>query len=99
MHACLRKKIGRTLEFFLIGRRNFTKMDTLNNHLLKIPQFNPTEIALEKYLVLPEANFSKYKVTDENKKNNFKIVSLGTKVFDTLSNIIASDLPSGKKLC
>ena len=67
-----------------------------NNHIPKIPQFNPSEIALEKYIVLLEANFSTYEVTDENKKKNFLIVSLGTKIFDTLCNLTAPELPSDK---
>ena len=63
------------------------------NNLPKIQQFNPAEISLEKYIVLLEANFSTYEVTDNEKKKNFLIVSLGTKIFDTLYNLTALDLP------
>ena len=46
--------------------------------------------------MLLEANFSTYEVTDENKKKNFLIVSLGTNTFDTLCNLTAPDLSSDK---
>ena len=62
----------------------------------KIPQFNPNELQFEKYLALFQANLAAYDITDEGKKKNFLIISLGSKVFDTLSNLTAPDLPSDK---
>ena len=67
-----------------------------NASVPKMPQFNPADISIDKYLVLLEANLQTYEVTDENKKKNFLIISLGTKTFDTLCNLTAPDLPSDK---
>ena len=65
-------------------------------NLTKIPKFIPEKISLDKYLVLMEANFAAYEVTDEDKKKNFLIVSLGPKTFGTLCNLWASQLPGEK---
>ena len=68
----------------------------LNNNcdvLSKTPKFNPEEISLDKYLVVMEANFAAYEETDEDKKKNFLIVSLGPKTFGTLCNLCAPQLP------
>ena len=62
----------------------------------KFPQFNPSELQFDKYLSLFQANLNAYDITDEDKKKNFLIISLGSKVFDTLSNLTAPELPSDK---
>ena len=64
--------------------------------LPKIPQFNPDEISFDMYLVMFEANLSTYEITDSDKKRNFLIVSLGTKVFSMLCNLSAPSLPNEK---
>ena len=62
----------------------------------KIPQFDPNELQFEKYLSLFQASLDVYDITDDGKKKNLLIISLGSKVFDTLSNLTAPDLPTDK---
>ena len=62
----------------------------------KIPPFNPDELQFEKYLSLFQANLDVYEITDEDKKKNFLIISVGSKVFNTLSDLTAPVLPSDK---
>ena len=62
----------------------------------KIPQFNPDELQFDEYLCLFEANLAAYDITDEAKRKNVLIISVGSKVFSTLSDLTAPDLTSDK---
>ena len=62
----------------------------------KIPQFNSDELQFDKYLSLFEANLAAYDIIDQAKRKNFMIISVGSEVFITLSDLTAPDLPSDK---
>ena len=63
---------------------------------VKIDPFNPSKISFELWLSLLEANFSNFAITDESKKKNVLLVSVGTDIFAVLGNICAPDLPHTK---
>ena len=62
----------------------------------KLPAFDPKELPFDLYLSLIETNFTTYGVTDDDKKKNLLLVSLGTKIFGTLANLTAPDNPTSK---
>ena len=63
---------------------------------IKIDAFNSSKISLELWLSLLEANFSNLGITEDTKKKNVLLVSLGTDVFGILGNLCAPDLPHTK---
>ena len=67
-----------------------------SSNQIKIDSFNPSKISLELWLSLLEANFSNLEITDEDKKKNVLLVSVGTDVFSVLGNLCAPDLPHTK---
>ena len=67
-----------------------------SSHQIKIDNFNPSKISLELWLSLLEANFSHLNVTEDDKKKNVLLVSVGTDVFSILGNLCAPDLPHTK---
>lgn len=63
---------------------------------VKICQFNPDELSFEVYLNLFEAHLATNEITDDAKKKNYLFVSVGAKVFGTLANLTAPDMPTTK---
>ena len=62
----------------------------------KIECFDSKKISLELWLSLLEAHLSHQGITDEAKKKNYLLVSVGTEVYSVLGNICAPDLPHTK---
>ena len=63
---------------------------------IKIDNFNPSKISLELWLSLLEANFGNLEITEDDKRKNVLLVSVGTDVFSVLGNLCAPDLPHTK---
>ena len=63
---------------------------------MRIEAFNPSKISLEFWLSLLDANFAHLGITEDEKKKNFLLVSVGIDVFAVLGNVCAPDLPHTK---
>ena len=55
----------------------------------KLPEFNPNDLGFDVYMNLVDANFVAYSITEETKKKNLFLVSIGTKNFGILANLAA----------
>ena len=66
----------------------------VSSQLPRIPEFNPKEADFEIYIDLVKATFTAHAITDEEKKKNILLVSLGLKAFTTLANLAAPGSPS-----
>ena len=71
------------------SRSNSPDPNSRITHLPKLPAFNSNELDFEVYMNLIETNFGAYGITDVQQKKNLFLVSVGTKVFATLSNLSA----------
>lgn len=63
---------------------------------VKIDSFDPSKISLELWLSLLEAHFAHLGVTEDAKKRNGLLVSVGTETYSVLGNLCAPDLPHTK---
>ena len=62
----------------------------------KLPHYDPKELDFDLYISLIETNFAAHSITEESKKKNMLLVSMGTKIFATLANLTAPDNPTEK---
>ena len=69
-------------------------MMTAQAQIPKIPAFDPKELSFDLYESLITAHFATYAITDETKKKNLLLVSIGTKIFATLANLTAPQMPT-----
>ena len=60
----------------------------------KLPEFNPNDLGFDVYMNLVEANFVAYSITEDTKKKNLFLVSIGTKNFGILANLAAPKQPT-----
>ena len=60
----------------------------------KLPEFNPNDLGFDVYMNLVDANFVAYSITEETKKKNLFLVSIGTKNFGILANLAAPKQPT-----
>lgn len=63
---------------------------------VKIDAFDSSKISLELWLSLLEAHFAHLGITEESKKKNGLLVSVGTETYSVLGNLCAPDLPHTK---
>ncbi|XP_064089269.1 uncharacterized protein LOC135203476 [Macrobrachium nipponense] len=63
---------------------------------IKIDHFNSSQITLDLWLSLLEANFSNLGIEEDMKKKNVLLVLIGTDVFSALGSLCAPDLPHTK---
>ena len=57
--------------------------EEMASQIPKIPPFDPKELSFDLYEALITAHFATYSITDETKKKNLLLVSIGTKIFAT----------------